>query len=82
MVASVLLADLEVVKGRDNLSCYSFNTQTAKHYFCKTCGIYMHHQRRSNPHEYGVNVGALEGVNPREIDPVPWHDGVNHPSDR
>lgn len=28
------------------------------------CGIYTHHRRRSNPHEYGYNVGCLEGVNP------------------
>lgn len=73
---------LRIVKGADSLSLYSFGTHTAKHYFCKTCGIYTHHQRRSNPNEYGVNMGAIEGVSPREYEPLPWHDGVNHPSDR
>lgn len=78
----VPLANLQVVKGQEALSLYSFNTHIAKHYFCKHCGIYTHHQRRSNPNEYGVNLGAIEGVNPRDYEPVPWNDGVNHPSDR
>ncbi len=46
------------------------------------CGIYTHHRRRSNPDQYGYNVGCLEGVNPFEIPDVPVNDGVNHPADR
>ncbi|PSL20058.1 GFA family protein [Shimia abyssi] len=80
--AAVSLDDLEIVKGADNLTQYQWNTKTAKHFFCKTCGIYTHHQRRSNPNEYGVNIGALEGVNPRELEPIGWVDGVNHSSDQ
>lgn len=79
---TVNLGDLEVVKGADNLTRYSFGTNTAKHHFCKTCGIYTHHQRRSNPNEYGVNMGGIDGVNPAEHEPIVWNDGVNHPSDR
>lgn len=78
----VALDQLEIVKGAGNLSLYTWNTGAAKHYFCKTCGIYTHHQRRSNPEVYGVNIGALEGVNPRDLAPLPWTDGVNHPSDQ
>ena len=79
---SVPLDQLEVIKGADALSLYQWNTGTAKHWFCSTCGIYTHHQRRSNPNEYGVNMGAIEGVNPAEHEPIRWDDGVNHPSDR
>ena len=82
MLCPPLLADVEIVKGRDTLSLYQWGTNTAKHYFCKTCGIYTHHQRRSNPQEYGVNVAALAGINPRDLGDVPWSDGINHPSDR
>lgn len=81
MAASVPVGMLEVVRGADKLSLYTFNTGTAKHYFCSVCGNYTHHQRRSNPNEFGINVGALDGVNPADLDPVGWHDGVNHPSD-
>ena len=78
---SVPLADLEVVRGADKLSLYTWNTGTAQHYFCSICGIYTHHQRRSNPNEFGVNLGTIEGVNPADLEPMPWDDGVNHPSD-
>ena len=82
VAVSAPLDGSRIVRGEDALSLYQFNTGAAKHYFCRHCGIYTHHQRRSNPNEYGVNAGALEGVNPRDLDPVPWNDGVNHPSDR
>ena len=76
------LNGVEIVKGADNLSLYTWGTGTAKHYFCKTCGIYTHHQRRSNPNEYGVNAANIEGINPRDFEPISWSDGINHPSDR
>jgi len=79
---SAALDGVEIVKGADNLTLYQFGTNTAKHYFCKTCGIYTHHQRRSNPNEFGVNAANIEGVNPRDFEPIIWHDGVNHPADR
>lgn len=82
VVASVPLGGLRVLKGADKLTLYQFNTFVAKHYFCSVCGIYTHHQRRSNPDEYGYNVGCLEGINPLAIPDVPTNDGVNHPSDR
>jgi hypothetical protein len=82
IVASVPLSGIKVIKGHDVLKLYQFNTRTAKHYFCSNCGIYTHHQRRSNPEQYGYNVGCLEGVNPFDLDNVPTNDGVNHPADR
>lgn len=82
VVASVELKDLRVIKGQEKLGLYQFNTNTAKHYFCMNCGIYTHHQRRSNPSQFGFNVACLEGVNPFELGNVKVMDGVNHPSDK
>lgn len=82
IVASVPLSGLRVVRGQEVLKLYQFNTRIAKHYFCSECGIYTHHQRRSNPDQYGYNVGCLDGVNPFELGAVPTSDGVNHPADR
>ncbi len=79
---SVLLADLTVTRGQDNLSKYTWGSHTAQHFFCKTCGIYTHHQRRSNPNEYGVNLGAIAGVHLASFGDIPWLDGRNHPKDR
>lgn len=81
IAASVALNGVRIVKGEEKLNLYQFNTHTAKHYFCSECGIYTHHQRRSNPNEYGYNVGCLEGVNPYELGEIEVMDGVNHPSD-
>lgn len=82
VAASVPLADLKVLRGAEVLTLYQFNTKTAKHYFCSVCGIYTHHQRRSNPDQYGYNVACLEGVNPFDLGEVETTDGVNHPCDR
>ena len=82
IVASVPLDAIRIVQGGDALRQYQFNTMTAKHYFCAHCGIYTHHQRRSNPAEYGYNVGCLDGVNPFDLGPVPTRDGIHHPADR
>ena len=61
VVSSVLKKNLTVVKGQKLLSKYQFNTKTAKHYFCSQCGIYTHHQRRSDPKEFGINMGCIDG---------------------
>ena len=82
IVASVKLDGIRILKGQEWLKLYQFNTGTAKHYFCSECGIYTHHQRRSDPTEYGYNVGCLEGVNPFDLGDVVTNDGINHPADR
>lgn len=81
IVASVPLSGLKIVEGAEFLREYQFNTKVARHFFCSVCGIYTHHQRRSNPEEYGFNIGCLEGVNPFKIHNVQVHDGINHPAD-
>ena len=68
---SAQVGDIEFVRGQDNLTLYTFNTGSAKHYFCKTCGIYTHHQRRSDPGQFGVNVACLDGVSPFDFAEVP-----------
>ncbi len=81
----VMAADLTLTAGQDFLSEYSFNTHTAKHYFCKRCGIYTHHKRRVNSGEYGVNLACIEGIRIEDYmkDTIPCYDGRNnHPSDK
>ena len=82
IVGSVPLSGLKIVSGKDKLKLYQFDTKEAEHYFCSICGIYTHHKRRSNPNQYGINLGCLEGVDPNLIEGVKIHDGANnHPSD-
>lgn len=82
IVASVPINNLKLVKGKNELTQYTFNTHTAKHFFCSICGIYTHHQRRSVPTEYGFNISCLEGVNIEDFANIGYLDGKNsHPKD-
>jgi hypothetical protein len=81
IAVSAKLGGVTITQGADRLSSYRFNTGTAEHFFCSVCGIYTHHQRRSNPNEYGVNVACLDGVSPFDFAEVPVLDGERHPSD-
>jgi hypothetical protein len=60
-----------LIQGEDNLALYQFNTGTAKHYFCRTCGIYPFHRPRVAPDQFTVNVYCLEGVTSEEIAALP-----------
>jgi len=81
VAVSVPVDELTVERG-ETLTLYQFHTRTAKHWFCAVCGIYTHHRRRSNPGEFGVNLGCVEGADPSALAEVPWVDGRNHPQDR
>lgn len=80
-VVSAEMGGIRILQGSDVLTHYRFNTGVAQHFFCSRCGIYTHHQRRSNPEQYGVNVACLDGVSPFDFPAIPVLDGVRHPSD-
>ena len=77
IVASVPLSGIRILQGEVELRCYQFNTRTAKHYFCSVCGIYTHHQRRSNPSEYGFNVACIIGVDISALGPIGVGNGAS-----
>ncbi|ARO14035.1 glutathione-dependent formaldehyde-activating GFA [Ketogulonicigenium robustum] len=81
VAVSTRLDEFTILQGEDALSCYTFNTQQAKHYFCSACGIYTHHQRRSRPNEFGVNLACLAGHSPFDLSEVPVLNGRDHPRD-
>ncbi|WP_343611708.1 GFA family protein [Novosphingobium sp.] len=81
IAVSAELGGIRLLQGEEMLTSYRFNTQTAQHFFCSRCGIYTHHQRRSNPNQYGVNVACLDGVSPFDFEEVPVFDGVRHSRD-
>jgi hypothetical protein len=58
-------ADFELVSGKDALSTYTFGTHTAKHHFCKTCGIHAFYEPRSHPGHFDVNVRCFD--DPQDI---------------
>jgi len=48
-------------KGEDSLSLYQFGTKTARHLFCKICGVTSFYQPRSNPEGYGITFHCIDG---------------------
>ena len=50
------------------LSLYTFHTQTARDYFCPTCGILPFRRPRTAPDQWSVNVRCLEDV---DLDAIP-----------
>jgi len=70
-------ARFRLVKGEDSLSTYTFNTKTARHLFCSTCGIKAFYVPRSHPDGYSVNArcldeGTVTSLTVRQIDGKNW----------
>ncbi len=49
-----------LLAGADALTEYSFNTGTARHRFCRHCGIKSFYIPRSNPDGIDINVRCLD----------------------
>lgn len=64
-----------ITRGAENLTTYTFNTGTAKHTFCKICGIKPFYIPRSNPDGIDINVRCLD-TPPRTLTIEPF-DGRN-----
>jgi len=51
---------LPIAAGEDALTEYRFNTGTARHLFCKYCGVKSFYVPRSHPHGYSINARCLD----------------------
>ena len=68
---------LEILSGADDLTTYTFNTGTAKHTFCRHCGVHPFYNPRTNPRNYSVNARCLDGYDPETMRPRRVFDGRN-----
>lgn len=69
--------DLTMLEGESKLSEYKFNTNTARHLFCSTCGICPFYVPRSNPDSYAVTLyciepGTINSVRINSFDGANW----------
>ena len=60
-----------LMKGKEDITTYTFNTGVAKHMFCRTCGIKSFYVPRSNPDGIDVNVRCLDEP-PKEMTIEPF----------
>jgi len=69
-------AELSLLTGESDLVLYQFNTKTAKHYFCRHCGIHPFIRPRLDPSRWAVNVRCIDDVDLSSLTIVPF-DGAN-----
>lgn len=68
--------NLRIVTGEGDLVLYQFNTRTARHYFCRHCGVHPFIRPRIDPSRWAVNVRCLAGVDLSSLQMRPF-DGAN-----
>ena len=71
-----------LLKGKNVLSSYTFNTKVANHTFCSICGIHAFYRPRSHPDKIDVNLrcldkNLLERFTIRPFDGQNWEENVD-----
>ncbi len=61
LVVKVRESRFKLLAGESELTEYQFHTWAARHYFCKTCGIYPFHRKRVTPDNMDIAVTAESG---------------------
>lgn len=69
--------DFNLLRGKEALSLYEFNTKTAKHFFCKHCGVSPFYRPRSNPDGYAVTLACVVPASQVESFEYRSFDGQN-----
>jgi len=59
---------ISVAAAKGVLGLYQFDSKTAKHYFCKICGIYTHNETARKAGHYRVNLGCVDGVDSSSLE--------------
>lgn len=73
----IVTADqFRLLSGTDDLVEYSFGTHTAKHRFCRWCGVKSFYVPRSHPDGYSVNARCLDRASIASMTVRPY-DGRN-----
>lgn len=67
--------------GEQELTDYRFNTGTARHLFCRRCGVKSFYVPRSNPDGYSVNVRCLDRASIASLTVQPFDDNDREASD-
>jgi hypothetical protein len=49
-----------LISGDESLAAYTFHTRTARHLFCRECGIESFYVPRSHPEGYSINARCLD----------------------
>jgi hypothetical protein len=68
-------ADFDLLRGKDALAVYTFETGVAQHTFCSHCGMNPFYIPRSQPDRITVNARCLDGIDGPSLKPTRFFDG-------
>ncbi|MEA2778092.1 MAG: hypothetical protein QOF90_3498 [Acetobacteraceae bacterium] len=71
----VFPADFELLRGKNALTVYTFETGVAQHPFCAHCGMHAFYVPRSQPDKITVNARSLDGIDGPNLKPTRFFDG-------
>jgi hypothetical protein len=76
----VIREHFKLLQGEEQISTYTFNTGTAKHSFCRVCGVKSFYVPRSHPNGISVNVrcldeGTVKSMKVEPFDGKDWDKG-------
>ena len=70
------------ISGKESIRDYQFNTKTAHHYFCPTCGVSPLYIPRSHPDSYSVNFRCFDNFDElSKTQKIVFFDGQNWESE-
>jgi len=74
-------ARFRLLRGEEALIEYRFNTGSARHLFCRRCGVKSFYVPRSNPDGYSINLRCLDPATLEEVSIEPFDDEDREASD-
>ncbi len=74
--------NFKLLQGSKYLTSYKFNTNIAKHMFCKKCGIKSFYIPRSHPDSISININCIysntiKNIKTIEFDGKNWEKNIN-----
>ena len=71
-----------LLTGKSDITTYTFNTHTAKHIFCRHCGVKSFYIPRSHPDGVSVNINCIDpetisSISSTDFDGRNWEQNIS-----
>ena len=71
-----------LLTGKSDITTYTFNTHTAKHIFCRHCGVKSFYVPRSHPDGVSVNINCIDpetisSISSTDFDGRNWEQNIS-----
>ena len=71
----IAVDDFELLRGKNALTVYTFETGVAQHAFCSRCGMHAFYIPRSQPDRITVNARCLDDIDGPSLKPTRFFEG-------